>query len=91
MLQTNLDTLLFCSKLLCRKLLQVSEYGPWIVSVNAQKNTLVKIHENPLCNCFALYVNWLQLTTYTNDQYHAMLSQTLSYCLELNNDMTSGI
>jgi hypothetical protein len=28
MLQTNLDTLLFCRKLLCRKLLQVPEYGP---------------------------------------------------------------
>jgi hypothetical protein len=28
MLQTNLDTLLFCRNLLCRKLLQVSEYGP---------------------------------------------------------------
>jgi hypothetical protein len=27
-LQTNLDTLLFCRKLLCPKLLQVSEYGP---------------------------------------------------------------
>jgi hypothetical protein len=27
-LQTNLDTLLFCSNLLCRKLPQVSEYGP---------------------------------------------------------------
>jgi hypothetical protein len=26
-LQTNLDTLLFCSKLLCRKILQVSENG----------------------------------------------------------------
>jgi hypothetical protein len=31
MLQTNLDTLLFCSNLLCRKLPQVSEYGPWIL------------------------------------------------------------
>jgi hypothetical protein len=28
MLQTNLDKLLFCSNLLCCKLLQVSEYGP---------------------------------------------------------------
>jgi hypothetical protein len=28
MLQTNLNTLLFCSNLLCRKLLQVFEYGP---------------------------------------------------------------
>jgi hypothetical protein len=28
MLQTNWDTLLFCSNLLCRELLQVSEYGP---------------------------------------------------------------
>jgi hypothetical protein len=30
MLQSNLDTLLFCSKLLCRKLLQVFKYGPWL-------------------------------------------------------------
>jgi hypothetical protein len=29
MLQTNLDTLLFCSNLRHSKLLQVSEYGPW--------------------------------------------------------------
>jgi hypothetical protein len=29
MLQTNLDTLLFCSNLLCRKLLQVPANGPW--------------------------------------------------------------
>jgi hypothetical protein len=31
MLQTNLNTLLFCRNLLCRKLRQVSEYGPSVV------------------------------------------------------------
>jgi hypothetical protein len=34
MLQTHLDTLLFCSNLQCHKLLQVSEYGPGNLSLN---------------------------------------------------------
>jgi hypothetical protein len=33
-LQTNRETLLFCRKLLCRKLLQVSEYGPRQTNLN---------------------------------------------------------
>jgi hypothetical protein len=34
MLQTKLNTLHFCRNLLCRKLLQVSEYGPSLAQVS---------------------------------------------------------
>jgi hypothetical protein len=51
MLHTNLDTLLFCRNLQCRKLLQVSEYGPFAVKIYNATRSRVRFQSRNIFFC----------------------------------------